>query len=112
MNKIIVSIAFLTTTVFGFSQTVIDRSKAPEPALASKINIGTPASYTLDNGLKVFVVENHKLPKVSFQLTIDKDPVLENGHVGLSSICGSKKVDDQVGFLCRLNKSFYNYQVY
>lgn len=31
-------------------------------------------------------------------------------HVGLSSICGNKKVDDVVSFLCRLNKSFYNYQ--
>ena len=110
MNKIIVSIAFLTTTVFGFSQTVIDRSKAPEPALASKINIGTPASYTLDNGLKVFVVENHKLPKVSFQLTIDKDPVLENGHVGLSSMMGDMmsagtttrskdEIDEQIDFI-------------
>ena len=31
-------------------------------------------------------------------------------HVGLSSICGSKRVDDVVSFLCRLNKSMFNYQ--
>ena len=31
-------------------------------------------------------------------------------HIGLSSICGNKRVDDVVSFLCRLNKSFFNYQ--
>lgn len=83
----------LTTILFTASVTLlnaqgIDRTTAPEPGVAPKINIGTPASFTLENGLKVFVVENHKLPKVSFQLTIDKDPVLEKGNVGLADMMG------------------------
>lgn len=83
----------LTTLLFTASVTLlgaqgIDRSTAPEPGPAPIINIGTPASFTLENGLKVFVVENHKLPKISFQLTIDKDPVVENGNVGLADMMG------------------------
>ena len=80
--------AILLTASVSLLHAQIDRTTAPKPGIAPKINIGTPASFTLDNGLKVFVVENHKLPKVSFQLTIDKDPVLENGTVGLADMMG------------------------
>ena len=86
MKNIITTI--LLTASVSLLHAQIDRTTAPKPGVAPKINIGTPASFTLDNGLKVFVVENHKLPKVSFQLTIDKDPVLENGTVGLADMMG------------------------
>ena len=86
MKNIITTI--LLTASVSLLHAQIDRATAPKPGIAPKINIGTPASFTLDNGLKVFVVENHKLPKVSFQLTIDKDPVLENGTVGLADMMG------------------------
>ena len=86
MKNIITTI--LLTASVSLLHAQIDRTTAPKPGIAPKINIGTPASFTLDNGLKVFVVENHKLPKVSFQLTIDKDPVLENGTVGLADMMG------------------------
>lgn len=66
----------------------IDRSKAPEPGEAPKINIGTPETFTLDNGLKVFVVENHKLPKVSIQLAIDKPLIMEGDKVGVGEMTG------------------------
>lgn len=86
MKNIITTI--LLTASVSLLHAQIDRTTAPKPGIAPQINIGTPASFTLDNGLKVFVVENHKLPKVSFQLTIDKDPVLENGTVGLADMMG------------------------
>lgn len=86
MKNIITTI--LLTASVSLLHAQIDRTTAPKPGVAPQINIGTPASFTLDNGLKVFVVENHKLPKVSFQLTIDKDPVLENGTVGLADMMG------------------------
>ena len=43
-----------------------DRSIVPQAGPAPEIQIGSIASFEMQNGLKVFVVENHKLPKVSF----------------------------------------------
>ncbi|MCT4582419.1 MAG: insulinase family protein [Flavobacteriales bacterium] len=82
-------IPIIIAAIVGCSKKVtVDRSLAPVPKPAPEINIPTPASFTLENGLKVFVVENHKLPKVSFQLTVDTDPVFENDKVGLSDLTG------------------------
>lgn len=67
----------------------IDRSKAPKPGPAPEIKIASPAKFTLDNGLKVFVVSNSKLPRVAATLTIDRDPLLEGEKAGLTSLAGS-----------------------
>ena len=110
MNKIIFTLALLFTAFCFNANAQIDRTQAPEPGIAPKINIGTPSSFTLENGLKVFVVENHKLPKVSFQLTIDMDPIMENDHVGLSSMMGDmmsagtttkskQEIDEEIDFI-------------
>lgn len=66
----------------------LDRSIRPEPGPAPEIKIGEHHSFTLDNGLKVIVVENHKIPVVSYQLTVDVDPVMENDAVGYVSFTG------------------------
>ena len=39
----------------------LDRSVRPQAAPAPLINIGKYESFELENGLKVFVVENHKI---------------------------------------------------
>ncbi|HEX5111601.1 MAG TPA: pitrilysin family protein [Saprospiraceae bacterium] len=65
------------------------RSMAPKAGPARAIEIGKSTNFTLANGLKVIVVENHKLPQISYQLTIDRDPILEKEKAGLSSIAGS-----------------------
>ena len=70
------------------NNAIVDRSQAPKPSPAPEINIAKPVSFTLDNGLKVFVVADHKLPKVSFQLTVDSDPILEKDKVGLGDLAG------------------------
>ncbi|WP_431162370.1 M16 family metallopeptidase [Flagellimonas beolgyonensis] len=67
----------------------IDRSKQPKPGPAPEINLKEPATFELNNGLKVLVVENHKLPRVRIQLTIDNPPVLEGDKAGVSSLTGS-----------------------
>ncbi len=81
---------FLLVTLCGtataFAQ--VDRSKYPEPGPAPQINIGDPATFTLPNGLKVFVVENHKLPRVTYSLVLDRDPILEGDKAGLTSFVG------------------------
>jgi predicted Zn-dependent peptidase len=61
----------------------------PKPGPAPEINLSNPESFQLNNGLKVMVVENHKLPRVSIQLTIDNPPILEGDKAGVSSLTGS-----------------------
>ena len=77
--------AFITVGV----QAQVDRSIMPKPGPAPEINIAEPARFQLNNGLKVMVVENHKLPRVSIQLTIDNPPILEGDKAGVSSLTGS-----------------------
>ncbi|MFS4468765.1 insulinase family protein [Maribacter sp. 2210JD10-5] len=67
----------------------IDRSVMPEPGPAPEISLEEPKSFELNNGLKVMVVENHKLPRVSISLTIDNPPILEGEKAGVSSLTGS-----------------------
>jgi len=64
------------------------RKTAPQPGPAPKIEIGSADNFNLSNGLKVFVVENHKLPRVSFQIFVDVPPTMEKEFVGASSIAG------------------------
>lgn len=79
-------LATLCSTTVAMAQ--IDRTKYPEPAPAPQINIGDPATFTLPNGLTVFVVENHKLPRVTYSLVLDRDPILEGDKAGLTSFVG------------------------
>lgn len=66
----------------------LDRTKYPEPGPAPEINIGDPATFTLPNGLRVFVVENHKLPRVTYSLVLDRDPILEGDKAGITTLVG------------------------
>ncbi|WP_338039112.1 hypothetical protein [Maribacter litopenaei] len=76
---------FLTTAV----QAQVDRTIMPKPGPAPRDKSEEPQSFNLNNGLKVMVVENHKLPRVSIQLTIDNPPILEGDKAGVSSLTGS-----------------------
>lgn len=67
----------------------VDRSIMPKPGPAPEINLKDPQRFELTNGLKVLVVENHKLPRVSMQLTIDNPPVAEGEKAGASILTGS-----------------------
>ncbi|MBQ4913093.1 insulinase family protein [Maribacter sp. MMG018] len=71
------------------AQAQVDRSVMPKPGPAPEINLKEPQSFHLNNGLKVLVVENHKLPRVSIQLTIDNPPILEGKKAGVSSLTGA-----------------------
>ena len=64
----------------------IDRSKQPKPGPAPKITLEKPGEFKLDNGIEVLVVENHKLPRVSYSLRIDNKPISEGNKAGISSI--------------------------
>jgi predicted Zn-dependent peptidase len=70
-------------------QAQVDRSKMPKSGPAPEINLQEPQSFEMQNGLKILVVENHKLPRVSIQLRIDNPPILEGNKSGVSSLTAS-----------------------
>ncbi|WP_317043820.1 M16 family metallopeptidase [Maribacter sedimenticola] len=87
MKRITILIAAFFISIAAQAQ--VDRTVMPKPGPAPEINLKTPTSFKLNNGLKVMVVENHKLPRVSIQLTIDNPPILEGNKAGVSSLTGS-----------------------
>src|SRR5690606_7321098 len=108
MNKYIVLIILVFATFTGWAQ--LDRSQRPVPGPPPEIQLGEVATFSLKNGMKVFVVENHKLPRVSFSLLLDNDPVLEKGNAGYVSMMGQllrtgtssrskAKLDEDIDFL-------------
>ena len=58
----------------------------PKAGVAPTIKIGKPETFELKNGLKVLVVENHKLPRVTFNLTIDNAPYFEGDKKGVAEL--------------------------
>lgn len=88
----------------------LDRSKMPKPGPAPKIQMGTYESFTLDNGLECIVVKNNKLPRVSFQYTLNIDPIMEKDKAGMQDMAGQmlsrgtknrskEKIDEEVDFI-------------
>lgn len=86
MKAYIVVLALILFAPTVYSQ--VDRTKAPEPGPAREIEIGDYQTFTLKNGLQVFVVENHKLPRVQFSLQLRHDAVYEGEKAGYVSMAG------------------------
>jgi predicted Zn-dependent peptidase len=79
----------LLLLVFGISATAQDfRKQAPKPGPAPTIEIGDYTTFKLDNGMTGIVVENHKLPRVSFQLFLDLPQIAEGDKAGVANIAG------------------------
>jgi zinc protease len=95
-TSILLFIMFLT----GIMQAQ-DRPQ-PKPGKAPVVNIKKPQTFVLPNGLKVMVVEDHKLPRVSFNLTLDNAPFAEGKIKGVDELTsslignGSKKISKDV----------------
>ncbi|MGZ2371109.1 insulinase family protein [Ancylomarina sp. YFZ004] len=86
LNKflfILVAICMVTSV-----HAQVDRTKAPAAGPAPKVQLGDYDTFTLKNGLKVLVVENHKLPKVNFSLNLNNDPIVEGDKTGFTSFAG------------------------
>ncbi|NJC25521.1 M16 family metallopeptidase [Neolewinella antarctica] len=86
------------------------RKMAPEPGPVPEIQIGDFQDFTLDNGLQVVLVENHKLPRVSYQLYVDVPAHLESDYAGASDMMGDmlrratstmtkQEIDEAVDFI-------------
>ncbi len=86
------------------------RAKAPAPGPAPEIQLGDFQDFKLDNGLQVVLVENHKLPRVSYQLFVDVPPHLEGEYAGAGDLMGQmlrratstmtkEEIDESVDFI-------------
>ena len=85
MKKSIIVLSSLVLTLIMQAQ---DRTQ-PKPGPSPTINIKKPETFALSNGLKVLVVENHKLPRVSFSLSIDNTPYAEGNKKGVENLTSS-----------------------
>jgi zinc protease len=98
MKKI--NIVFILLILTGIMQAQ-DRTQ-PKSGKSPVVNIKKPQSFVLPNGLKVMIVENHKLPRVSFSLSLDNAPFAEGNKKGVDELTssllgnGSKKINKDV----------------
>lgn len=92
------------------SGSKLDRSQVPVAGPAPQINLGKYETFTLENGLKVVVVQNSKLPRVSYRITVDRGPLVEGAVSGYTSMAGTllmagtpsrskAQIDESVDFL-------------
>jgi predicted Zn-dependent peptidase len=116
IKSIIIIVAFALFSNILFAQ--LDRSIQPKPGPAPEFKIGEHKYFTLENGLKVIVVENHKTPRISYQLTVDVDPIMENDAIGYVSMTGDllrsgtknkskEEIDEAIDFI---GADLYTYQ--
>lgn len=76
--------------LIGITATAqIDRSQMPESGPSPEIKLNKPYTFELKNGLKVLVVEDHKLPTIDISLTLDNPPVFEGDKAGVQSLTGA-----------------------
>lgn len=107
---------YLTYTLFALLffpnvlRSQIDRTHAPEPGPAPVIRISDYKTFELKNGLKVFLVENHKIPRVSYSLLIDVKPFAEGDSLGYTDMAGQllgtatttrskDQIDEEIDFI-------------
>lgn len=93
------------------------RKSAPPAGPAPRIELGEADMMTFKNGLKVIVVENHKLPRLSFQVFVNHPPILEGEDAGYVDMAGQMlsrgttnrskaQIDEEVDFIgANLNTS-------
>lgn len=85
MKKVYIYAASLVFALAAAQLQAQDR-KQPVSGPVPAVHVGQPTSFVLKNGLKVLVVPNHKLPQVSYTLTIDNPSIVEGEKAGVSSI--------------------------
>lgn len=88
----------------------VDRSKIPQPGPEPEFSMGTYNEFTMDNGMRVIVVENNKIARVTYQLRLDLPAIKEDEKTGYLSFAGEllmagtknrtkDQIDEEVGFL-------------
>jgi len=82
MKKINYMLTLLLSFTVLSAQTV-DRSIRPSAAPAKEIEIKDAKTFTMPNGLKVFVVEDNRAPIVYYSLALDIKPAMEGEKAGI-----------------------------
>ena len=88
MKKLILSIATISMMSSSLVAQKLDRSIRPKAGPAPELQMGTAQSFVTSNGIKVYVVENHKLPVVSYSIDFDVRPELQGDMVGFQDFLG------------------------
>lgn len=86
MKKSLYNIAAVFFISGLINAQTVDLNKMPTPGPTPTVNIATPQTFKLKNGLTVMVVEDSKLPRVSTNLSFDHPPMVEGNKAGLSGI--------------------------
>ncbi len=93
MKKTLYILSLLLVCVFTVNAQKLDRSIQPKAAPAKEIDFKDAQTFTLPNGLKVFVVEDNRAPVVYYSLSLDVKPALEGEKAGsrdlFSSVMGT-----------------------
>lgn len=84
--KKIYSLLIIAFCIFSVNAQKIDRSTRPVAGPAKEINIKDAETFTLPNGLKVFVVEDKSTPIAYYSLQLDVTPALEGNKAGMYSM--------------------------
>src|SRR6478735_4454462 len=103
MKKSIYILSSLFLSLTMQAQTI----PQPKPGPSPTIKIGKPVTFELNNGLKVLVVENHKLPRVSFSLSMDNMPYAEGDKKGVTDMLSSMMGNGTK----KMSKDAYNEEV-
>lgn len=89
MKRILLANLIVLLVFVQYTAAQIDRSQPPKGGPAPVINIAEPATFTLKNGLQVFVVEDHSLPRVAFNLVLNIEAIQEGDKAGYVSMAGN-----------------------
>lgn len=87
MKKIFLAITTVCILSTALAQkSDLNRAMRPLPGPAPSIKLGDIKSFELPNGLKVFVVENEKVPTVAYSIVFNIHPALEGDAAGLAGV--------------------------
>lgn len=88
MKKSFLSIVLATTLLYQAQAQTLDRSIRPKAGPAPTLQMGEAKSFVTSNGIKVYVVENHKLPVVTYSISLDIRPELQGTMAGYQDMIG------------------------
>ncbi|MDR9373535.1 MAG: pitrilysin family protein [Schleiferiaceae bacterium] len=88
MLKRITNLLLIITMTCGALTAQIDRSQPPEAKPAKPLEFGKYKVKTLKNGLTLILVEDHKLPRTTAYMVVDRKPVQEGDKAGYVSLAG------------------------
>ena len=77
------SVFFLCTLFSSLNAEEDNLDLPPKSTTLKRIHLPAYKTFSLKNGLKVYVIEDHKLPTISYFLYLDYFPNLENKKAGL-----------------------------